>query len=302
MTISAKAAERRRHWLAEIVQISGNFGQDTSRVEAKLKAEITRDGNQAILDHLHLCGSIPESYGHDSSEEKLYSKYTDVVVATALRAIGLKAIVLTERADAADVEAVAPTYSLVADAKAFRLSRTAKNQKDFKVEAMHGWKRDKPHALVVCPVYQLPAKSSQIYQQAILRNVTIFTYSHLAALVRYAEQTSSAKAMDSLLVAMKCSEDLNPTKDALDYWMALNRTLNAQTPSLKPLLAIEHAANLAALALARDEGLTLLAQEREAIMRLSHDEALTELIRGRNIDGRERTIQGLRDSGLLTRI
>ena len=30
------------------------------------------------------------------------------------------------------------TYSLVADAKAFRLSRTAKNQKDFKVQAMDG--------------------------------------------------------------------------------------------------------------------------------------------------------------------
>ncbi len=57
-------------------------------------------------------------------------------------------------------------YSFVADAKAFRLSRTAKNQKDFKVQAMDDWKHSKTYAMVVCPVYQLLTRTSQIYQQA----------------------------------------------------------------------------------------------------------------------------------------
>lgn len=91
----------------------------------------------ALIDHLRLCGSIPEQYGHDTSEEKLYSKYTDALLAAAYRYIGLTSVVLDERADAADVEAVGAGYSLVADAKVFRLSRTAKNQKDFKIDAMH---------------------------------------------------------------------------------------------------------------------------------------------------------------------
>jgi hypothetical protein len=43
--------------------------------------------------------------------------------------------------------------SAIADAKAFRLSRTAKNQKDFKIQAMDSWKRGKPFAMVVCPIY-----------------------------------------------------------------------------------------------------------------------------------------------------
>jgi len=69
--ISAKAIERRSYWVDEIVKISGRFGEDSSRIEAELAAEVKKDGASAIVDHLRLCGSIPERYGHDTSEEKL---------------------------------------------------------------------------------------------------------------------------------------------------------------------------------------------------------------------------------------
>src|ERR1039458_10300724 len=134
--ISVEAIARRRHWVSEIVQISGTFGDDSARVERELEEEVAVKGTPALLDHLRLCGAIPESYGHDTSEEKLYSKYTDILLAIAFRHLGLTSLVLTERADAADVEVVSPSFSFVADAKAFRLSRTAKNQKDFKIQAM----------------------------------------------------------------------------------------------------------------------------------------------------------------------
>jgi len=97
---------RRAKWIQEISKISGNFGSDTAEVEKKLLAEAKKDGLIALLDHLRLCGAIPECFGHDSSEEKLYSKYTDILLSIAFRFIGLKSHVLTERADAADVEAV----------------------------------------------------------------------------------------------------------------------------------------------------------------------------------------------------
>src|SRR6267154_2997957 len=135
--LSKDSLARRAYWVDEIVRISGHFGEDTSRVEAELASEVQRDGVTALIDHLRLCGSIPEQYGHDTSEEKLYSKYTDALLAAAYRYIGLTSVVLDERADAADVEAVGAGYSLVADAKVLRLSRTAKNQKDFKIDAMH---------------------------------------------------------------------------------------------------------------------------------------------------------------------
>ena len=125
------------------------------------------------------------------------------LLAHAFQSIGLTSLILTERADSADVEAVAANYSLVADAKAFRLSRTAKNQKDFKIEALHGWKRGKPHAMVVCPIYQLPTRTSQIYQQAITRNVCIFSYSHLAVLVEFSNLVGKKQAQDLLFKILK---------------------------------------------------------------------------------------------------
>ena len=81
--LSDGAIARRAYWIDEIVKISGHFGEDTSRIEAELKSEIQRDGVTALIDHLRLCGSIPEHYGHDTSEEKLYSKYTDALLASA---------------------------------------------------------------------------------------------------------------------------------------------------------------------------------------------------------------------------
>ena len=118
--------------------------------------------HQGIVDHLRLCGNIPEYYGHNTSKEKLYSKYTDAVLSLAYRSIGIRSSVLKERSNVADVEAYAKNYSFVADAKSFRLSRTAKNQKDFKIEALHRWKYGKPFAMIVCPIYQLPSRNSQI--------------------------------------------------------------------------------------------------------------------------------------------
>ena len=300
LVISKAAIARRAYWIEEIVKISGRFGEDISRIEAELAAEIKRDGVAALIDHLALCGSIPEHYRHDSSEEKLYSKYTDALLATVFRYVGLTSIVIVERADAADVEAVGPDYSLVADAKAFRLSRTAKNQKDFKVEAMHGWKRGKLHALVVCPIYQLPARSSQIYQQAEARNVCIFTYSHLSVLVGFCDQLGTIAAQRLLLAVLKCAEALNPTKDSTAYWGTVNLAMLGFHRSIAELWATEKLSTIEAIGILREEALTILAKEREEIMKMTREDAITRLIKDRNIDGRESVIRLVADNGILS--
>ena len=157
--ITTQDIDERSYWVERIGRLSGDFGVDADRVEQEIYDEVDQRGITPLLGHLRLCGAIPESYGHDSSEEKLYSKYTDIVIHEAFTAIGLTSLVLKERADVADVECACDDYGFVADAKAFRLSRTAKNQKDFKVQAMDGWKRGKPFALLVCPIYQLPSRA-----------------------------------------------------------------------------------------------------------------------------------------------
>ena len=138
--ITPKQVDNRSYWVDKISQLSSVFSVDVEDIEREIKKEIKLYGLEFLLGHLRLCGAIPERYGHDTSEEKLYSKYTDVIICEAFSSFGFKSNVIKERADVADVECVNEDYSFVADAKAFRLSRTAKNQKDFKVQAMDSWK------------------------------------------------------------------------------------------------------------------------------------------------------------------
>ena len=298
--IADKAIKNRQYWIEEIRKLSGNFGDDSDKLEKELETEIKKNGISSLIDHLRLCGNIPESYGHDTSEEKLYSKYTDCLLSLAYSSLGLKSLVLKERADAADVEAFAKDYSFVADAKAFRLSRTAKNQKDFKVQAMHGWKRGKPYAMVVCPIYQLPTSSSQIYQQATTQNVCIFTYSHLALLLSYSQVEGLAKAQQLLKKIFETIKALNPSKNATDYWLAVNKIILSFSKKIQPIWDIEKGVATESISIAKEEALTFLAQEREKIMRMSHKEALKELIKVHKIESRIKTINAISDNGLFT--
>ncbi|RYU92778.1 HindIII family type II restriction endonuclease [Emticicia agri] len=297
--ITEKAIERRNFWIEEIRKISGNFGDDFEKLKIELEKEINDEGILVLIDHLRLCGSIPESYSHDSSEEKLYSKYTDCLLALTFNALGLKSLVLTERSDAADVEVVGNDFSFVADAKAFRLSRTAKNQKDFKVDAMHGWKRGKTNAMVVAPIYQLPRASSQIYQSALIRDVCIFTYSHLSLLLNFLSIEGEAKTQALLHKVFKAVPLIPPSKNSTDYWMGINKTLFEFSESIEKLWLEEKQASIESIRIAKEVDLTFLARQREQIMKMSHKEALEELIRVKKIDSKIITINEVDDNGLF---
>lgn len=298
--ISDKAIKTRLYWIEEIRKLSGHFDSDSEKLEKELEKEIKGKGIPSLIDHLRLCGNIPESYGHDTSVEKLYSKYTDCLLSLSYSALGLKSLVLKERADAADVEVFAEDYSFVADAKAFRLSRTAKNQKDFKVQAMNTWKRGKPFAMVVCPIYQLPKSSSQIYEQATTQNVCVFTYSHLALLLSYSEKEGQTKAQQLLKKIFETVEALNPSKNATDYWLVINKTILSFSKAIEPLWNLEKGVATESIAISKEEALTFLAQEREKIMRMPHDEALKELIKVYKIESRIKTINAISDNKLFT--
>lgn len=297
--ITKEAVMRRSYWIEEIRKLSGNFGNDYEKLSKELAAEVDKGGIPVLIDHLRLCGSIPESYDHDSSEEKLYSKYTDCLLSLSYKALGLKSIVLTERADAADVEAFAKDYSFVADAKAFRLSRTAKNQKDFKVQAMHGWKRGKPNAMVVCPIYQLPRASSQIYQSATGSDVCIFTYSHLSLLIAFSQTEGQKKAQELLHKVFKTVPQLPLSKNATDYWLGINKTLLEFSKVVEKLWQQEKQASLESIEIAKEEDLTFLAKQREKIMRMSHEEALDELVKVYKIESKIKIINSIKDNGLF---
>lgn len=132
-------------------------------------------------------GTIPEIIDHDSTEEKLYSKASDIVLARCFRELGMASRALDERGDSADIIAESRSgynYSLVADAKCFRLSRTAKNQKDFKVSNLSDWRgAENEYAVLVAPYFQYPQSKSQIYSKALENNVCLFSWEHMSIIL-----------------------------------------------------------------------------------------------------------------------
>ena len=290
---------RRAHWITELSELSGSFNDDSLDLIEGLREEIENEGNVSLLDHLRICGAVPELYRHDSSEEKLYSKYTDAVVSEAFHALGLASTTIKTRSDAADVQARANDYSLVADAKAFRLSRTAKNQKDFKVQAMDGWRGDLDYAIVVGPIYQFLPRTSQIYLQAITRNVCLLSFSHLACLVALADRKGAEVAEDALQQILQTVNLLHPSKSAVDYWTGINRALVSSLSDELELWEVEKKASLEGLSIAKRESIRYLTTERDRILGLSRREAVEELVRLVGVNSRIQRVENISLGSLL---
>lgn len=160
---------------SEIVDIMDNF--------------LNSLGKDEFIDIVNNIGIIPESIPHDSTEEKLYSKVSDVVLSHVFRRLGLKSRTLAERKDSADIVAESNSgynYSLVADAKCFRLSRTAKNQKDFKISNLSDWRgSENDYAILVAPHFQYPKNKSQIYSKALDNNVCLLSWEQISIILNY---------------------------------------------------------------------------------------------------------------------
>ncbi|MDR2428768.1 MAG: HindIII family type II restriction endonuclease [Candidatus Margulisbacteria bacterium] len=158
-----------------------SFEVSTQVLEQKIYSLNRRE----LLSIVAAIGAIPENIGHDSTEEKLYAKASDIVLAKCLRELGLSAVINKKRANCADVVAKSMFhgYSLVGEAKSFRLSRTAKNQKDFKVKSLADWRGDNNYAVLTCPYYQYPKSKSQIYGQALNDNVSLFSWEYFSVLL-----------------------------------------------------------------------------------------------------------------------
>lgn len=147
-------------------------------------------------------GTIPEVIEHDSTEEKLYSKASDIVLSRCFRELGMASKALDERGDSADIIAESRAgynYSLVADAKCFRLSRTAKNQKDFKVSNLSDWRgSENEYAVLVAPYFQYPQNKSQIYSKALENNVCLFTWEHISIMLHMGIKENTKFSLESL--------------------------------------------------------------------------------------------------------
>ena len=221
--IDKNSIKLRNHWINLIFKLT-NFEEASDLIEKKISQEINEGKIKVLLDHTRLCSEIPEIYPLNSTQEKIYSKYTDIILSKIFNYLSFNTNILKARGDSADVDIYFKDINLsfVADAKAFRASRTAKNAKDFKVQSMAKWKKGKPFALLVCPTHQLPTNKSQIYSQAIDGDVCIITYSHLAIILNLKKDDNEDQIQNLFKDIFESIKRLTTTQSANYYWKNIN--------------------------------------------------------------------------------
>lgn len=245
---------------------------------------------KTIINELIQVGIMPEVFEHDSSEEKLWSKFSDIILSMSLNCIGLKSEVLRTRGNSADVYSRARNYTLVSDAKCFRLSRTAKNQKDFKVKALDDWRRKDTYALLVSPLSQYPADRSQIYPQAVSQNVTLFSYAHLQFLIEKGIKNNLEDLWKMPLYLSK-NYKIEEQKRGTTYWHAIDAMICLITGHPIEVLKKYKQQEIAKTKQVGQEGINYWKSKIEEFGKLNRNEAIKLLIKAQKIEQKIETIE-----------
>ena len=271
-----------------------SFPDATQRLQERIYA-LDRAHTIQLVSQI---GSIPEDIGHDSTEEKLYAKVSDILLAKSLIEMNLEATVLTQRADCADVVAQSHyhRYSLVGDAKAFRLSRTARNAKDYKVNSMAIWKGDSEYAVLVCPYFQYPKSNSQIYKEALSGNIALFSWEYLYILLKEGIRESSSINLSALWNQSGIISKTTTVSNSKSCF------LNQQNQNISKILKItpekfyEYFNSVKELIVERgNTEIQYYEQEIERVKQLNREEAIAELLRNLKLESKIATIRGFID-------
>lgn len=271
-----------------------SFPDATQRLQERIYA-LDRAHTIQLVSQI---GSIPEDIGHDSTEEKLYAKVSDILLAKSLIEMNLEATVLTQRADCADVVAQSHyhRYSLVGDAKAFRLSRTARNAKDYKVNSMVIWKGDSEYAVLVCPYFQYPKSNSQIYKEALSGNIALFSWEYLYILLKEGIRESSSVNLSALWNQSGIISKTTTVSNSKSCF------LNQQNQNISKILKItpekfyEYFNSVKELIVERgNTEIQYYEQEIERVKQLNREEAIAELLGNLKLESKIATIRGFID-------
>jgi type II restriction enzyme len=170
------------------------------------------------------------------------------------------------------------------------LSRTAKNQKDFKIKALDDWRRQDTFALLVGPLYQYPVDRSQIYPQAITRNVTLLSYTHLRFLLERSQEIN----LRSLWEVGKVLNEKYATTErqtGIVYWSAIDSTLSELCGTKIEDLEHYKQSEIDQTHELGREGITYWQSRIEEFNKLTRKEAIRALIRSQKIEQKIQTIE-----------
>lgn len=251
---------------------------------------------QNVIDIVKEIGTIPECIAASSTDEKLFSKASDLILARCFTELGIPAVAVNERGNSADIIAESVHgYTLVADAKTFRLSRTAKNQKDFKIDTLSNWRgSEHDFALLVAPYFHYPNTVSQIYSSALDKQVCLISWEHILFLLLNDIAENVNFSLETIWNA--------PVRLARDTRIAYADRMNCQLPYINQIICdriskpiemfgaqLEYCKEI--IKHRGDCELDYLNIEKAQLMTLTRDEAIAELLKSKKISERISAIE-----------
>lgn len=252
---------------------------------------------QALIDIVKEIGTIPECIEASSTQEKLYSKASDYLLARCFIELGLSAVAVNERGNSADIVAKSDIhgYTLVADAKTFRLSRTAKNQKDFKIDTLSKWRgSEHDFALLVAPYFQYPNTTSQIYSSALDKEVCLFSWEHILFLLKYNISESETLSLENIWKApiRLVRETKIAYADRMNCHLSFINKILCDRISLTQKDFTVHLNECKHTICTRGSGeLEYLNNEADEISKMTKEQAISELLKSKKIMERISTIE-----------
>lgn len=282
------------HFIDTIIELSRT--RKFAEASEEIKIYVNELDRQTVIDIVKEIGTIPECIEASSSSEKLFSKASDCILARCFSELGMPSIAVNERGNSADIIARSiHGYTLVADAKTFRLSRTAKNQKDFKIDTLSNWRgSEHDFALLVAPYFQYPNTVSQIYASALDKQVCLLSWEHILFLLENNVMESDILSLEAIWNA--------PVRLARDTRIAYADRMNCQFSYINQMLCDRISVPIQKFNeqldvckdIIRNRGnyeLEYLNTEKEAITTLTRDEAIAELLKSKKVLERISTIK-----------
>lgn len=165
---------------------------DHDAISANFQSMLRKNfSDEALADLLIYSGYIPDLYASDSSQETLFSKLVEVLVCEWACRMGFSSKFIKQKASYEDVNITINGYTVVCDAKSFRLGRSQKapNVKDFlKLEDIRKWLSRYPNklgGLVTYPCTHEWSTSSDAYQYCSDKSAptVMLPYKYLAYLL-----------------------------------------------------------------------------------------------------------------------
>lgn len=181
-----------------------DFGENTGseKVAADFKERLgSKYDDEKFCKLLSCAGFIPDLYKSDSSEETLFSKLTEILVAEWAERMGFKSNVVKTKSSYEDINFSISEKIIVCDAKSFRLGRSqqAPNVKDFlKPADIQKWLNRHENGLgglITFPDTHDWTESSDVYLYCTDKNcpTVILSYVHLALILHFCNKHSAKK-------------------------------------------------------------------------------------------------------------